>query len=375
MGLMVILFFLMVLAVDALLIFTPWLMPDSECFAVTVPHGERDKEPLRSLMQRYAVHMAIISALCALAWPIAFWLFALDLNTTRGAGLFALVITVSMCVPALASFVLMLRYRHRVQDIQQERGWRVEHARSVAFVGDEDFPKPISLLWNLAYMPLIAGMAIFGLVNYDRFPDMIPMNVDFNGTVANYVPKSLVSVLFPAFMSAFMGVVFFATHAGIVRSKKPIDPDAPASSALAYGRFARAHSIMLLVGGLVLSGLTGILFYASTLGTISMLTAAIAEMAMAVVLVVVVMAISVLMGQSGGRIAAVAPEGSMARNDDAYWKLGTFYCNRDDPSTFVPKRFGVGWTVNLGNPLSWAALAGLILITVLFCWVMSLVAA
>ncbi|MGN6200731.1 DUF5808 domain-containing protein, partial [Humibacter sp.] len=24
--------------------------------------------------------------------------------------------------------------------------------------------------------------------------------------------------------------------------------------------------------------------------------------------------------------------------------------NRDDPATFVPKRFGVGWTINLGSP-------------------------
>jgi uncharacterized membrane protein len=25
------------------------------------------------------------------------------------------------------------------------------------------------------------------------------------------------------------------------------------------------------------------------------------------------------------------------------------YDNRDDPAVFVPKRFGVGWTVNLGS--------------------------
>ena len=32
--------------------------------------------------------------------------------------------------------------------------------------------------------------------------------------------------------------------------------------------------------------------------------------------------------------------------------LGVFYVNRDDPSFFVEKRFGLGYTINFGNPLA-----------------------
>lgn len=35
------------------------------------------------------------------------------------------------------------------------------------------------------------------------------------------------------------------------------------------------------------------------------------------------------------------------------WKLGILYFNPQDPSLFLPQRFGVGWTVNLGRPLVW----------------------
>ena len=38
------------------------------------------------------------------------------------------------------------------------------------------------------------------------------------------------------------------------------------------------------------------------------------------------------------------------RDDERYWYGGVFYNNPDDPAIFVPKRFGLGWTVNLGNP-------------------------
>jgi len=48
------------------------------------------------------------------------------------------------------------------------------------------------------------------------------------------------------------------------------------------------------------------------------------------------------------------------RDDDRYWYAGFFYNNPDDPAMFVPKRFGLGWTLNFGHPR-----ARLFLITVL----------
>lgn len=371
----IVLLLVLVLAVDAFLVFTPWLMPDAECMTVTVPHGERDKEPLNGIMRSYAVRTAIACVVCAIAAAAAFLLLDLDLATEQGAGMFAFLYTFAMCAPMVVSFALMLHYRRQVKEIKLEQGWRAEHARSVAFVGvDEDFPRPVSVFWNLLYVPLIAGMVAFALLNYDRFPDMMPMNMDFNGTVTTFVPKSLGSVLFPAYVSSFMGIVFAATHIGVVRSKKPIDPEAPASSALAYGRFARAQSIFMLVGGLALSGVIGTMFYASSLGAVSMSAAVGIMMAVTFAIVAAVLVISVKMGQSGARLAAEAPEGSMPRDDDALWKLGTFYCNREDPSVFVPKRFGVGWTINIANPRTWLVVAVFVVLIVLFAWGSSIIA-
>ena len=48
---------------------------------------------------------------------------------------------------------------------------------------------------------------------------------------------------------------------------------------------------------------------------------------------------------------------------DKSWKWGTFYVNRDDPKIFVPKRYGIGYTLNFGNRWSWAAVA-LILVAI-----------
>ncbi|MGA6973989.1 MAG: DUF5808 domain-containing protein [Candidatus Binatus sp.] len=40
---------------------------------------------------------------------------------------------------------------------------------------------------------------------------------------------------------------------------------------------------------------------------------------------------------------------------DKNWKLGIFYIDKDDPAIFVPKRYGIGYTLNFGNRWSWAA--------------------
>jgi uncharacterized membrane protein len=41
------------------------------------------------------------------------------------------------------------------------------------------------------------------------------------------------------------------------------------------------------------------------------------------------------------------------RDDDRDYRWGLFYFNRDDPSMLVPKRFGIGWTLNLARPGTW----------------------
>ena len=69
MSLIVFMFCAIVLFVGLTLTMTPWLMPKTECFTVTVPHGARNEEPLRGLLRSYTCWMVAITALCVLAWP------------------------------------------------------------------------------------------------------------------------------------------------------------------------------------------------------------------------------------------------------------------------------------------------------------------
>lgn len=48
------------------------------------------------------------------------------------------------------------------------------------------------------------------------------------------------------------------------------------------------------------------------------------------------------------------------RDDDRYWRGGLFYINREDRALLVPRRFGLGWTFNFGNPTAAMLLVGLV---------------
>ena len=365
MNLIYLMFCTMVLFVGLILAVTPWLMPQTECFSVTVPHGARKEEPLRGFMRSYTLWMAALTAVCTLAWPVALTVSPVDLTTRSGEAALTLLLLVTIFVPLIASFALMLHFRSRVQAVKQERGWVPEHAAAAAFVGTESFPKPLSLAWNLLYLPLIGAFAFFTLTHYDQFPSQIPMNVDLAGNVTSTVPKSLLSALFPTFFLCFMGAIFTLVHWGTIHSKKPIDPAAPATSALAYATFARVQSIMMVVGGLMVSGVTAGLILASSLGTVSMATAAVTTTIVTIAFVAAITIISLVMGQSGARLFPDTTATGMSRDDDEHWLLGTIYCNRNDPSVFVPKRFGIGWTSNVARWETWAIAAGIVALTAL----------
>ena len=64
---------------------------------------------------------------------------------------------------------------------------------------------------------------------------------------------------------------------------------------------------------------------------------------------------------------------NVARHD-ALWLGGMFYINPEDPSPFVPKRAGIGTTINLGRPVGRTIgaliiliLAGVVVTTAISC--------
>lgn len=335
-------------------IVTPFLMRRGEVFAVTVPDTAAHDPYLRRLKRCYAL---IMSALTAVLTAVgAFGAF------TGDAGLALAVLCVGMLLLCVGSYGLMLYFRAKVQSYKKEQGWQASARESVAVVGDAPVPRAVSLKWNLLYLPVIVVTLAIGAVGYAQMPDLIPQHMNFQGEVTEYMEKTPFTILVPALIVAFVAACMAFAHWTIMRSKRPSNPSAPATSALAYGMFARAQSILLVAGGLALS-LLGPVMELSFIGVIGLEQAGVFVVALALVIVVGSIVISLVYGQGGSRVfSRMAASERLLADDDEHWKLGVFYYNPDDASLFLPERFGIGWTMNWARPAVWAImLAGLVL--------------
>lgn len=337
---------------------TPYLMRRGEVFTVTVPTSEQRDPYVRGLKRRYAIIVGSSTA----AFTVAGVACAYAGNS---GGTMAVLLVGTLGLTA-GGYALMLLYRSKMTAYKNECGWVADAQESVAVVGEQPVPRVISLKWNLLYLPVMLITLAIGMVGYAYMPDMIPMHMSFDGTVNRWVEKSPIIVWMPVFIQAFMAVCFAFSHWTIARSKKWAEPGAPATSALAYGLFARAQSIFLVAGGVVID----IAMIAMPLSFMDVLTlgqAGVFVAVAAIVLCVGGMAISVVYGQAGSRVfKRMQTSDQLLVDDDRYWKFGVFYCNPDDASLFLPERFGVGWTLNFARPAVWAIVAGGFFVTAAF---------
>ena len=355
----------------ALLAATPWFMKKGECFAVTIPESAQADERFLAFRKRYAAAVLAVTLICAVALGavsnVALGKMGSAPDSDSLNAILAAAIVAAATIPLVASFALMLHYRKRVEAIKREEGWKAEHDEAVALIGFEEAPVPPSLAWNVVYVPIVLITLAIGLALYPSAPDLVPTHFDFAGNVNQWTPKGPALIAFPLLFEAFMAMCFIFSHWMTIRSKKDIDPARPAISAYAYGAFARAECILLLVGGSVLTAVLGIVMILMMTEILSMLVTIALIFAATVIFVGATIAVSIVYGQSGSRlIKRLEENGDIIADNDEHWKAGIFYWNKDDASLILPKRFGVGWTMNWARPATWVIVGGFTLASIAF---------
>lgn len=346
--------------VGAMMAITPLLQPSGQAFSVSVPETAQSDPSIRSLKQRFVASIAALTAILTLA-AVAFCLMG------NMKAVMALVVAGSLA-PLVLGYGLIVRYRRRVQAIKCDRGWQAEAQQRVAAIGEGsgDAPKAISLAWNWLYAPVILLTVAVAIAGYPVMPDQIPMHVDVSGAVIDVASKSPAVAAFPIALELFLAGCFVFSHWTVLRSKKGTEPGNPASSAWAYGMFAHAQTVFLLVGGLAIAAVCGLLIELSMIGVLPITGAVAAIVVVAMLIAAGSLILNAVYGQSGSRVFRMQRSDTILVDDDAYWKLGLFYYNPGDASLFLPQRSGFGWTVNWARPAVWAVMAGFVVATALF---------
>lgn len=210
----------------------------------------------------------------------------------------------------------------------------------------------VSAPWLSLVLPVLLaayGVAIFG---YPLMPAKIPMHYSLTAVDAWSI-KSWPTVLFPLFIGTAVTVLLFVCCLFTRRAPASVRGN-PGAAPKAF-QF-RKYMIILL---LVLCILQESTFLLIEIGFITPISPLLFELPLIPDLAVTA-AIFILYFRF---VRVKKPQGPIL-DDDAKWALGMFYYNPSDPSTFVEKRTGIGYTVNFARPGGWILTIGVLVFVV-----------
>jgi uncharacterized membrane protein len=312
---------------------------------VSVPASRLDEPVIRKAIRLYRIMVAA-------AWLVGVVLLGILAASASLAG--ELLVVVLFVIAQLVAYVIA---RQMIVKAKYEGQWyegvRVRMAGSVT-PPSEAAPVPVG--WAVTCAVLIACAVAVLAVLYPHLPSNLPTHWGLDGVADRYAPKSVWTV----FGSLIVGTVvvaglFALSFLGrVIPIRRLPGVDAEANARRDHEMRAAMSSLI----GRIMFVITLVFTWAAIAPRLIPDTGiTLTGTLVAVLLIVVIVVLFVVRWRRlmRGDAAAIATERAVdaavdAPDDDRYWKAGIFYVNGDDPSLFVQRRFGVGWTVNLGHP-------------------------
>jgi uncharacterized membrane protein len=239
-------------------------------------------------------------------------------------------------------------------------------APAVAFVTEA--PRPVAAWVALAFS-VVAGLVAVGYTAIHRgeLGPQVPMHFDIAGRPDAWRPSSFGSVWMLPWMTLMLGTTLSGIALLTAHAKRAVRRDGGRSLA-AQQRFRAATSTLLAASAFLTAGLLAV----TSIGAVRVATGRSDTLPPVVPVLSILLAgvavagtafLGLRFGQGGARLEAGEPAPlTNGIADNSRWALGLFYFDPQDPSIFVEKRFGLGYTLNFGN---WKAVAGLVLFLLL----------
>jgi len=250
--------------------------------------------------------------------------------------------------------------RNKITAVKHAEHWYAGHRQVVATDTSWRIDPPrFPVRWLAPALIVITATVIVGVVRYPDLPARLAVGFGRRGA-----PKSVVSAFAIVAGQLWVTLLWTGLMLIVYRSRPDIEATDAVASTRRYRRFLAActRAVLTLVAlvnlSLLLAALRSWQVY-----RLSGLGSALPVLPFAVGLLIFAV-VTLRTGQGGFRLSArgagYGPAAGIDRDDDRFWKAGLIYLNRDDPAILVGARFGVGWTFNVANPMSWLIIAGIV---------------
>lgn len=321
-------------------------------FGVQVPPDHRKSPVIGTARRRYRVTVLFGGGLLAIAVFVVLALTDLPALTI-----------VAIAVVLAASVVGYGRAHHLIATTKKQEDWYAGLRQAVAVDTTlRSAPTRLPWLWAVPSLVVLAATVVVGVLRYPHLPTELAVHYNSAGAVDRTAHRTVQAAFLTVFIQAAITALVLGLVPVIGRTRAELDPAAPERDAARHRRFITGFARGLMILALCLNVSMAAVAFAIWFGAGDnrWLPAA---LLLPVVVGIAVFTVPALRDRKAGEDAT--SDGPVARDDDRHWKAGIFYYNPDDPAVFVRRRFGIGWTVNNGNPRGWLALGSILLIVAL----------
>jgi uncharacterized membrane protein len=223
---------------------------------------------------------------------------------------------------------------------------------------------PGGWLLQLGPFAILAATAIYLRIRWDEIPARFPVHWGSSGRPNGWSDHTLMGVYWPLMFGAcVIAIVAAVSYAALRFGQRPARDSMTRSMA---GDFAREVGVFLLS----LEFFLAVIF--SFVGLLPLMAnhdpgvmpILIATLAMLAALIFAMARLAKQHAHHVARVHAASGESLGGLTPDAHWKGGVFYANPEDEALFVPKRFGIGYTLNFGHAAAWVIMALTLLVPV-----------
>ncbi|GKU26510.1 DUF1648 domain-containing protein [Clostridium folliculivorans] len=345
---------------------TPKMTRKDIIFGIVIPLDRAKDKEIEAATKSYYANITIFTTVIAVLY------FVVQNTIFNNPAILVAVVFIIIFV----YFLIFLKANSRIKAYKAKNNL-LANKKQMVYVNTEMSQKlrntaVLSSFWFIIPAIIAACNLILPLMKYDQLPSKIGIHWNIYGVADNFIDKSVGAVITNGMMMVILvGILAFANYS-IAISKNKIDVAQPMSSSQKLYKFKRFNSIMLFSLTLVISSLITV-FNLNSLNLISVNLAKITPVLIVafVLIIFVPIFLTFKLGQGGSNLKTSTNEDidNTVSNidDDIFWKLGSIYYNPNDPSLFVEKRFGVGWTLNFGNKIAIAISIGFIILILAMC--------
>lgn len=321
--------------------FSPYLSMRGLFFGVRLEEQHKKDKAIKHITKAYLLKCtgAFILSLVVTLW------YMLSCHSENQV-VFAMILSIFVLIGLCFAFFIMAYnqikfFAHTLEGSSEE---------TTKIVVDTDFMKEKNKLrkyFRILYLiPLILIVIsiVYVFINYSKLPELLPTHWNLLGEADHWQAKSPMNLGMQSMMQLILLGVLFYVSDQIFTTRGKLDTNNYETSkkvlidylkGMGYSLYSITLSILLIFILTTFSMVKG-----TSLGISFILLGLILPL----LAVIYMFVIWFKYRKNSSSHTTYSPE-----NEDSHWIWGSLYYNPNDPSLFVEKRYGIGWTINLGT--------------------------